>query len=117
MILVAVIWAFYRRYIEKLVRLKRNFKSGLVLIFIGGLMLSVLVGNGMGIIWHGEDTSWTEPIASLIALGSWWIGETASIVIFYIAWWVHLLFLLNILSLCTAIQACALNCWTGQRLF
>ena len=36
-ILVAVVWAFHRRYIEKLVRLKRGWKSGLVLIFIGGL--------------------------------------------------------------------------------
>ncbi|MFP7298565.1 heterodisulfide reductase-related iron-sulfur binding cluster [Neobacillus niacini] len=97
MILIAVIWAFYRRYVEKLVRLKRNFKSGLVLIFIGGLMLSVLVGNGMGIIWHGHEATWTEPIASLIALIFSGIGETASIVIFYVAWWVHLLFLLTFL--------------------
>ena len=54
-ILIAVFWAFHRRYVEKLVRLKRNFKSGLVLIFIGGLMISVLLGNGMGLIWHGES--------------------------------------------------------------
>ena len=58
-ILIAVFWAFHRRYIEKLVRLKRDFKSGLVLIFIGGLMISVLLGNGMGIIWHGEELSWS----------------------------------------------------------
>lgn len=32
LILIAVGWAFYRRYIEKLVRLKRGFKAGLVLI-------------------------------------------------------------------------------------
>jgi Fe-S oxidoreductase len=97
MILVAVVWAFYRRYMEKLVRLKRGFKNGLVLLFIGGLMLSVLVGNGMGIIWHGHEATWTEPIASVIALVLGGIGETASIVIFYIAWWIHLLFLLAFL--------------------
>jgi Fe-S oxidoreductase len=96
-ILVAVIWAFYRRYIEKLVRLKRNFKSGLVLIFIGGLMISVLLGNGMGIIWHGDDPTWSEPIASLVAMALSGIGKTASIVIFYVAWWLHLLFLLSFL--------------------
>lgn len=96
-ILVAVVWAFYRRYIEKLVRLKRNFKSGLVLIFIGGLMISVLVGNGMGLIWHGEDPSWSEPVASLLAVGLSVIGKTAAVVIFYIAWWMHLLFLLSFL--------------------
>ncbi|MED3549457.1 (Fe-S)-binding protein [Cytobacillus praedii] len=96
-ILVAVVWAFYRRYIEKLVRLKRGFKSGLVLIFIGGLMLSVLLGNGMGMIWHGHEGVWTEPVASLIAGGFSWLGETASIVVFYISWWIHLLFLLAFL--------------------
>ncbi|MEH7095944.1 (Fe-S)-binding protein [Neobacillus vireti] len=97
MILVAVVWAFHRRYVEKLVRLKRNFKSGLVLLFIGGLMVSVLLGNGMGLIWHGEDPSWTEPIASVISVIFSGINETASIVVFYIAWWAHLLFLLTFL--------------------
>ncbi|MGD6966531.1 4Fe-4S dicluster domain-containing protein [Rossellomorea vietnamensis] len=97
MILVAVVWAFHRRYVEKLVRLKRGFKSGLVLLFIGGLMLSVLVGNGMGLIWHEHELGWSEPVASLIAGGLGWIGETASIVIFYVSWWIHLLFLLAFL--------------------
>jgi Fe-S oxidoreductase/nitrate reductase gamma subunit len=95
LILAAVILAFYRRYVEKLVRLKRSFKSGLVLIFIGGLMISVLVGNGMGLIWHGEDPTWTEPVASLISYAA--IGKTAAIFIFYIAWWLHLLLLLSFL--------------------
>ncbi|MFI8706911.1 heterodisulfide reductase-related iron-sulfur binding cluster [Bacillus sp. NPDC077411] len=96
-ILIAVFWAFYRRYIEKLVRLKRNFKAGLVLIFIGGLMLSVLLGNGMGIIWHGEELSWSEPIASAIAYLFSGIGKTAAITLFYFAWWMHLLILLTFL--------------------
>ncbi|MCQ6294641.1 hypothetical protein NPL96_26975, partial [Bacillus cereus] len=47
-IFIGVFWAFHRRYVEKLVLLKRNFKSGLVLIFICCLMISVLLGNGMG---------------------------------------------------------------------
>ncbi|UOY91255.1 heterodisulfide reductase-related iron-sulfur binding cluster [Ectobacillus sp. JY-23] len=97
LILAAVLWAFHRRYIEKLVRLKRNFKAGLVLIFIGGLMLSVLVGNGAGIIWHGHELSWSEPIASGIAFLLSGIGETGVIVIFYIAWWIHLVILLTFL--------------------
>lgn len=96
-ILIAVFWAFYRRYIEKLVRLKRNFKSGLVLIFIGGLMISVLLGNGAGIIWHGEELSWSEPIASAIAYILSGLNSLAATVLFYFSWWIHLLILLTFL--------------------
>jgi Fe-S oxidoreductase/nitrate reductase gamma subunit len=96
-IIVAVFIAFYRRYIEKLVRLKRNFKSGLVLIFIGGLMFSVLLGNGMNMIWHGHEANWTEPIASIVSVAFSWMGERAAIIVFYVTWWVHLLILLTFL--------------------
>ncbi|MRG86236.1 4Fe-4S dicluster domain-containing protein [Salinibacillus xinjiangensis] len=96
-ILVAVIWAFYRRYIEKLVRLKRGFKAGLVLIFIGTLMLSVLLGNGMAIIWHGEALAWSEPIASGIAAVFGWMSPTAAAVVFFVSWWIHLIALLSFL--------------------
>nr|WGD69826.1 hypothetical protein P5630_07720 [Bacillus subtilis] len=78
LILIAVGWAFYRRYIEKLVRLKRGFKAGLVLIFIGGLMLTVLLGNGMNLIWHEHGLSWSEPIASGIAFMLSGVGKTGA---------------------------------------
>lgn len=97
MILVAVGWAFYRRYMEKLVRLKRGFKAGLVLIFIGTLMVSVLFGNGMAMIWHGHDPVWTEPVASVFAILLGGISQTAAMVLFYIAWWVHTITLLTFL--------------------
>lgn len=96
-ILVAVVLAFYRRYVEKLVRLKRGFKSGLVLIFIGGLMMTVLLGNAMNIIWHSHELTWAEPIASSIAFLLSFVNEKAAIIIFYIAWWLHLLLLLTFL--------------------
>ncbi|MBS4218873.1 4Fe-4S dicluster domain-containing protein [Bacillus sp. FJAT-49711] len=96
-ILVAVVWAFYRRYIEKLARLKRGFYAGLVLLFIGGLMLSVLLGNGMSLLWNEESLTWTEPVASGIAALFSWIGPAIAAVIFYISWWVHLLLLLAFL--------------------
>ncbi|MDQ0218543.1 4Fe-4S dicluster domain-containing protein [Peribacillus cavernae] len=96
-ILVAVAWSFYRRYIEKLVRLKRGFKSGIVLILLGGLMLSVLLGNGMSMIWHGHEATWTEPVASGIAALFGWMGATAATVVFYIAWWIHTIFLFTFL--------------------
>ena len=97
MILVAVCLAFHRRYIEKLDRLKRNFKAGLVLIFIGTLMLTVLIGNGMNMIWHGHEPSISEPIASIIPLLAGGINPVAAIVIFFLAWWIHLITLLSFL--------------------
>lgn len=96
-ILVAVVWAFHRRYIEKLVRLKRGFKSGLVLLFIGGLMVSVLFGNGMSLVWHQHERTVFEPVASSIAFILSGVGETMAIALFYAAWWVHLLLLLAFL--------------------
>ena len=97
MILVAVVWAFYRRYVEKLTRLKRGWKNGLVLIFIGGLMVSTLIANGMGIIWHGHEQSLYEPVASVIAMAFSFLPQTAAATVFFVMWWVHLLILLTFL--------------------
>ncbi len=97
LILVAVIWAFHRRYIEKLVRLKRGWKNGLVLIFIGLLMVSTLFGNGMGLIWDGEGATVHEPIAYVFATIFGGISEPLAISFFYVAWWIHLISLLTFL--------------------
>ncbi|TSI07460.1 (Fe-S)-binding protein [Lysinibacillus sp. BW-2-10] len=96
-ILVAVFGAFYRRYIEKLVRLKRGWKNGLVLIFIGGLMVTTLIGNGMGIIWHGHGFTGSEPIASGIAAIFGFLSPKVATAGFYVMWWAHLLILLTFL--------------------
>ncbi|HEY9576046.1 MAG TPA: heterodisulfide reductase-related iron-sulfur binding cluster, partial [Pseudobacillus sp.] len=99
MILVAVVWAFHRRYIEKLIRLKRGWKSGLVLMFIASLMISVLIGNGMDILWHEGQShfTWTEPVASMIALMFASLSKPLIVALFYTMWWVHLVTLLAFL--------------------
>lgn len=97
MIIIAVVWAFYRRYVEKLVRLKRGWKSGLVLIFIGGLMVSKMLAKGMEFIWLGKPLSGFEPVASGIAAATSWLGPTAAGALFFVFWWMHLLFLLTFL--------------------
>ncbi|WP_050180435.1 4Fe-4S dicluster domain-containing protein [Domibacillus robiginosus] len=98
-ILAAVVWAFYRRYIEKLIRLKRGWKSGLVLLFIASLMLSVLMGNGLWLLWQEEAAglSWSEPIASMIAVVFAGLSQPVIIGLFYAMWWIHLLVLLAFL--------------------
>src|SRR5690625_2869804 len=97
MVLVAVVWAFYRRYIEKLARLKRGWYAGLVLIFIGTLMLSVLFGNAMLQIWQEQGAVWSEPVASAIASVFSFLSPTAAMVLFFIAWWIHTLTILAFL--------------------
>jgi Fe-S oxidoreductase len=97
MILIAVVWAFHRRYIERLARLKRGWKSGLVLIFIGGLMVSKLGVKGMEKIWLDKSLTGFEPIASSIAWTAQGIGPSAAAALFFIFWWLHLLFLLTFL--------------------
>lgn len=96
-ILVGVVWAFYRRYIEKLIRLKRGFVAGLVYLFLSGLMLCTLLANGMGIIWLGHDPVWTEPVASMIAIAFSWMPTSVAGALFFLFWWGHLLFLLAFL--------------------
>ncbi|OKL37554.1 (Fe-S)-binding protein [Domibacillus mangrovi] len=98
-IIVAVIWAFYRRYIEKLVRLKRGWKNGLVLIFIGSLMVSVLAGNAMDLIWHKENVqfTWMEPAVSAVAVLFASLPQAFVIALFYMMWWIHLFVLLAFL--------------------
>ncbi|MFB4166301.1 (Fe-S)-binding protein, partial [Alteribacillus sp. JSM 102045] len=97
MILAAVVWAFHRRYVEKIVRWKRGWKAGLVLIFIGGLMTSKMIAKGMEIVWLGKELTGFEPIASAIAFIASPLGAGAAGVLFYLFWWAHLLFLLAFL--------------------
>jgi Fe-S oxidoreductase len=98
MIVVAVFWGYYRRYIEKLPRLKRGLMAGLVYILIGGLMVFTLFANGMDMIWHGQGAAWSEePVASAIAVVFQWLPQTAAGALFFVFWWLHLLFLLAFL--------------------
>ncbi|USG65456.1 (Fe-S)-binding protein [Brevibacillus ruminantium] len=94
LILAAVGYAFYRRYVEKLKRLKRGFKSGLVLLFISTLMASVLLSLAFEQLWLGHEASAFAPISSVIAALFAGMSTTAAAACFYVFWWMHLLILL-----------------------
>src|SRR5699024_9715414 len=93
----AAVWGVYRRYIERIVRLKNTLFAGRVLIFIGRLMLSVLFGNGMLHIWEGTSGTWAEPVASGIACIFGWLPPVAGTVLFYVSWWIHTITILAFL--------------------
>ncbi|QDS34216.1 heterodisulfide reductase-related iron-sulfur binding cluster [Brevibacillus brevis] len=94
LVLLAVGYAYYRRYIEKVQRLKRGFKSGLVIIFLTTLMLSIFFTLAFEHLWLEGSGGSYAPISSLIA--SLFAGMRPEIAgaLFYLFWWVHLLTLL-----------------------
>ncbi|MEX2460482.1 MAG: (Fe-S)-binding protein [Paenibacillaceae bacterium] len=95
LILAAVFYAFYRRYVEKLKRLKRGFKPGLVIIFISVLMLSVLLSLAFEQLRLGNTGEIYVPFSSLIAGLFSGIGTKTAGFLFFVFWWVHLLTLLS----------------------
>ncbi|MDO3681117.1 (Fe-S)-binding protein [Paenibacillus ehimensis] len=97
-ILVAMGYAVYRRYVEKLPRLKKGWKPSIVVFFIFGLMLSVLLSLAFERLWLGPHTSAAyAPISSAIAAAFEGISAQTAAVLFYICWWLHLLILLAFL--------------------
>lgn len=97
LILLAMGYATYRRYIEKLKRLKRGWKPSIVIFFIFFLMLSVVVSGGFERVREGLETSALAPISSLFAAAFSGISHTAATIGFYTSWWMHLLILLSFL--------------------
>ncbi|MCM3745804.1 (Fe-S)-binding protein [Paenibacillus pasadenensis] len=97
LILLAMGYAAYRRYGEKLARLKRGLKPSIVLYFIFSLMFSVLFSLAFERIWLGMEFSWYAPISSLMAEAFSGLSLTAAHVLFLISWWAHLAILLAFL--------------------
>ncbi|WP_276356746.1 heterodisulfide reductase-related iron-sulfur binding cluster [Cohnella caldifontis] len=98
LVLAAMAYAAYRRYGEKLARLKRGWKPSIVLFFILFLMLSVLLSLGFERLWLGlPELSGYAPLSSLIAALFAGISAQAAQAAFYAFWWMHLLTLLAFL--------------------
>lgn len=97
LVLIAMGYAAYRRYGEKLDRLKRGWKPSIVVFFIFSLMLSVLLTMSFERLLEGKDFSLYAPIASLIAMPLAGMSQTAAEVLYMVCWWAHLLILLAFL--------------------
>lgn len=92
-VLLATLYSFYRRFIEKLPRLKRGFKASLVVIFLTVLMTSILFSAAFEHYWGLSEPlpTWATPVSSVIALAFSWMTPSAAAVMFYIFWWIHTL--------------------------
>ena len=86
-ILISIFYAYYRRNIEKLSRLKRGWKANLVVWLISILMISTLLSEAMEIIWLHPDKMHfqpTQPIASSLANLFSFIAPVFASFLFYI---------------------------------
>ncbi len=93
LMMCAVIYAFYRRYIEKLNRLqwKRDRKAAFVIIALFTLTLSILLSLGFERVMFGQAPDFVHaPFSSMITAAFSEIGTTAGSALFYIFWWVHM---------------------------
>ncbi|WP_240546367.1 (Fe-S)-binding protein [Paenibacillus artemisiicola] len=108
LVLLAILYGGFRRYVERLTRLKRGWKPSVVLWFIGGLMLTVLLTQAFD---HVKETpsggggaeaslyAGYAPVSSGIAEGFRDLGATpaAGSVLYEVFWWLHLAVLLGFL--------------------
>jgi len=113
LVLAAVAYAAFRRYGEKLPRLKRGWKPSVVLFFILFLMLSVLFSLAFERLWLGHETEagtvtvtatakattnrHSAPVSSAIAALFAGVDPAVARAAFYVCWWLHLLILLAFL--------------------
>lgn len=97
LILLAIGYAAYRRYGEKLKRLKRGWKPSIVVFFITSLMASVLLTMAFERLREGLPASGFAPISSAIASAFAWMPPMAVTVSYYVFWWIHLVILLSFL--------------------
>lgn len=96
-IFLAVGYAAYRRFGEKLSRLKRGEKTTILYWFIFALMWSVLFTLAFEKIWLEEPGSVFGPVSSFLAFLFSGVGPAAGYWLFYVFWWAHLLILLAFL--------------------
>lgn len=97
LILLAIGYAAYRRYGEKLPRLKKGWKPSIVIFLIVSLMISVLGTLAFERVFHSLEASWFAPITSFIAAPFQGFGTTVGAIGFFTFWWIHLLILLSFL--------------------
>jgi len=94
LMLLAVLYAAYRRYGEKLTRLqwKRDGKAAFVYIALTVLTVSIFLALGFERVMLAREPDFVHaPFSGVVTALFAGIGETAGAVLFYVFWWVHML--------------------------
>lgn len=104
LVLAAVLYGTFRRYVERLPRLKRGWKPSLVMWFIGSLMLTILLALSFERLAVGEAEAISaayapvsEPLSRLLLLAGVREESWLAYAGFELFWWLHLLVLLGFL--------------------
>ncbi|RAP74859.1 hypothetical protein DL346_20570 [Paenibacillus montanisoli] len=127
LVLLAILYGGFRRYVERLRRLKRGWKPSLVLWFIGGIMLTVLFTQAFERLHAFEAAGGSlyvsyAPVSSAIAeaLHGAGITQAAAGVCYELFWWLHYAVLLSFLvyvpqSKHFHIMTAPVNLWLRRR--
>ncbi|WP_027086026.1 heterodisulfide reductase-related iron-sulfur binding cluster [Cohnella panacarvi] len=94
LVLLAVAYAGYRRYVRRLSRLPKGRKPALVLIWISALMISIALTLAFDRLREGREASAMAPLSSPLASG---LDAIPAAVGYESAWWAHLVLLLGFL--------------------
>ncbi|MBX5436568.1 MAG: (Fe-S)-binding protein [Alicyclobacillaceae bacterium] len=95
--LLAVGYMAWRRFGERLRRLKRGTGTAVLYWFIGLLMASVLLTLTFERVWLAEPPSAMSPVSSLLSEAFAPVGTGCARVLFFVFWWMHLIVLLSFL--------------------
>lgn len=100
LVLVGVLWAFWRRYVQKVPRLQgdraESRDASLILVLIGVIVSSLLVMNGVREA-AGHEYDWAvRPVGALIAP---LVSDSGTArFIFELTWWIHIVTILAFMN-------------------
>lgn len=100
LIMVSVVFAFYRRFVAKVKRLQGDEAeardASMILYAILTIVTSLLIANSTRIALGGQYPHEFRPFAH--AVSSLFGATSATSVVYEIAWWVHILFVLAFMN-------------------
>lgn len=101
LVLVGVLWAFWRRYVQKVPRLQNDDKSesrdaSLILVLIGIIVSSLLVMNAARLT-AGHEFDWAvRPVGNL--LHPLFSDPATALIVFEVCWWLHIVTILGFMN-------------------
>ncbi|TAK28689.1 MAG: (Fe-S)-binding protein, partial [Chloroflexota bacterium] len=94
---IAVLIAFYRRFVTRPQRLTLSSEALLILSLIMTLVVTEVLAEGFLAAWEGETSVW-EPIGAVLAPAFSGLGQDGNWVGFSVMWWAHIVTLLFFLT-------------------